>query len=510
MKLRSSLSNLLVEIICLLFVLLFVYAAISKLLDFEHFRVQLGQSPLLSAFAGWIVWLVPGVELLIALLLLIPKYKKTGIYAAFALMIMFSAYIFIVLHYSSFVPCSCGGILEKMSWNTHLLFNILFVVLAAAAILMHDGTAAKKNPKGTFRTAIIGMSVSVVASIAFMVILFLSSEEIMHHENPFIRRFPNHPAMLAGQQYLRFNSYYFAGFSEGRIYLGNYTNPLHVLSFDAELKNRSTAEVTLETGNIPFKMIRIAVNGSDFYLKDGTVPVVVGGDTKDWKADKEFKGMPYFTHAEMMDSTTVLFRTNNGKNRINTLGIFSADKDPKTIYKKALLQKQIDGVFDTDGLLMYSAQMHKIIYLYYYRNEFIIADKNGKLDYRGHTIDTTSKAKIKVAYLKNHTESTMAAPPLVVNANAAVFGNLLFVHSKIRGKYESDILREQAVILDIYDINKKAYLFSCPVYNIGDQKLSSFIVTATHLYGIIGNELVAYEFKDIIKKEIKNVGLKDN
>lgn len=52
MRLSATTKNIILETVCLLLVLLFVYAAISKLLDFENFRIQLGQSPLLSAFAG--------------------------------------------------------------------------------------------------------------------------------------------------------------------------------------------------------------------------------------------------------------------------------------------------------------------------------------------------------------------------------------------------------------------------------------------------------------------------
>jgi len=69
MKIKNSLKNTLVIIICYLYVLLFVYAAVSKLLDFNTFQVQLGQSPLLSAFAGWVSWAVVLSELLIAGLL---------------------------------------------------------------------------------------------------------------------------------------------------------------------------------------------------------------------------------------------------------------------------------------------------------------------------------------------------------------------------------------------------------------------------------------------------------
>jgi uncharacterized membrane protein YphA (DoxX/SURF4 family) len=82
MKLAARTQSILLDCICYLYVVLFVYAAVSKLLDFENFQVQLGQSPLLSAFADYIVWIVPIVEIIIALLLLSSKFKYEGLILA--------------------------------------------------------------------------------------------------------------------------------------------------------------------------------------------------------------------------------------------------------------------------------------------------------------------------------------------------------------------------------------------------------------------------------------------
>lgn len=134
MKTNTNFKKLILDTICLLFALLFMYAAASKLFDFENFRIQLGQSPLLSSFADWISITVPVSELIIAFVLLLKRFRLAGLYAAYMLMIMFTAYIYIILNFSSFVPCSCGGILEKMTWEEHLIFNICFVILAVIGI----------------------------------------------------------------------------------------------------------------------------------------------------------------------------------------------------------------------------------------------------------------------------------------------------------------------------------------------------------------------------------------
>jgi uncharacterized membrane protein YphA (DoxX/SURF4 family) len=129
--------EVIVEIICFLFILLFVYAAASKLLDYQKFRVQLGQSPMLTAFAGWVAWLVPAVEIIISVMLAVPRWRLPGLYAAFSLMVMFTAYIIAITQFSEYVTCSWGGVLQNMGWNQHLVLNVLFIVSGLLAIVFH-------------------------------------------------------------------------------------------------------------------------------------------------------------------------------------------------------------------------------------------------------------------------------------------------------------------------------------------------------------------------------------
>jgi uncharacterized membrane protein YphA (DoxX/SURF4 family) len=129
---------IIVFIISYLFILLFLYASASKLMEYDKFKVQVGQSPLLTDFAGLIAWLIPAVEIGIAVLLTLKRTVLAGLYAAFSLMIMFTVYIILILNFAERVPCSCGGILEKMSWKEHLVFNLVFVALALAGILLES------------------------------------------------------------------------------------------------------------------------------------------------------------------------------------------------------------------------------------------------------------------------------------------------------------------------------------------------------------------------------------
>jgi uncharacterized membrane protein YphA (DoxX/SURF4 family) len=125
------------ETISLLFILLFVYTAASKFLDYENFRAVIGQSPLLTPFAPVLAIVVPVAEVVIALLLTIPRYRRAGLYASFAIMMLFTTYITVLLIFAMKVPCSCGGVISRMSWTQHLYFNIFFTLLALLGMWLH-------------------------------------------------------------------------------------------------------------------------------------------------------------------------------------------------------------------------------------------------------------------------------------------------------------------------------------------------------------------------------------
>ncbi|QEC74674.1 MauE/DoxX family redox-associated membrane protein [Mucilaginibacter ginsenosidivorax] len=130
----------------LLLILLFTYAAASKLLDIGRFRLQLYLQPFPHWFADLLLYLLPALELALALLLCIPRWRLIALISSACLLAVFTVYISLaLLHFWDEVPCSCGGILNRMSWNVHLAFNWAFILAAITAIALHltDNQAAK-------------------------------------------------------------------------------------------------------------------------------------------------------------------------------------------------------------------------------------------------------------------------------------------------------------------------------------------------------------------------------
>ncbi|QEH44139.1 hypothetical protein FW415_20835 [Chitinophaga sp. XS-30] len=135
------------EAIIGLFILLWIYTGLNKALDLENFKVQLGRSPFIQPLAPWIALVLPVGEILLALLLVIKRTRLIALYTSFFAMALFTGYVFIMLRYSYDLPCSCGGVLEALSWENHLIFNFTGTILAAVGIFLQIGTTASKSVK---------------------------------------------------------------------------------------------------------------------------------------------------------------------------------------------------------------------------------------------------------------------------------------------------------------------------------------------------------------------------
>lgn len=132
--------QVLLETISALLIMLFLYASISKFLDFQTFIGETNNQPLPNSLTPFIVWTVPSLEIAIALALIFERTRLTGLYASLIVMLLFTIYTGIILmHFFRYIPCSCGGVIKKLTWNQHLVFNLFFVTLSILGIILKRG-----------------------------------------------------------------------------------------------------------------------------------------------------------------------------------------------------------------------------------------------------------------------------------------------------------------------------------------------------------------------------------
>jgi hypothetical protein len=130
-----------------MFILLFLYTALSKSFQIDSTIIVLKKTPEFSNYAQEMAWGIVVVEYIIATLLFLPRTRKLGLYASLILMIGFTGYISYMKLFVPDLPCSCGGVISKLTWNQHLVINIFFTLLALFGIVLMR-KRFKSEPEG--------------------------------------------------------------------------------------------------------------------------------------------------------------------------------------------------------------------------------------------------------------------------------------------------------------------------------------------------------------------------
>jgi hypothetical protein len=404
---------------------------------------------------------------------------------------MFTTYIYIILNFSVFIPCSCGGVLEELSWTQHLIFNICFISIAIFGVLIFNNrmeTAFIHLKRRSIKLIIL-----FLLSVVIVVLLFIASEGIIYKRNNFVRRFPQHPVVLKHQLDLKNNTYFIAGMDKNYIYLSNDNALLHIKVLNTKLDIVEENGLTVTNLDLPFRAPTLRVVPPNFYFTDGYVPVIFSGKVNGWKTEVEHPSKAFFSLIVPIDSTTFAIRARDSETKEDVLGILKVGNSSSVQLSRDLLIKQIDGVFDTDGSLIYNQQLERIIYTYFYRNQFVVTDKALHLDYVGKTIDTISQAQIKVQYISPEKGSKFSEPPLIVNKKTATHGNYLFVHSNLMGRFENKETWKKSSVIDVYDLVSNTYVLSFYIPNMGRDKMFDFYLFEDVLVCLVGNIVQVYK-----------------
>ena len=129
--------QILIECISALLILLFLYASMSKFMDFHTFTGEMMNQPLPHYLTRFLIWFIPITEIGLCLLLLFERTRLLGLYGSLGFMSLFTIYsIIIILNFFGRIPCSCGGVIKRLTWRQHIVFNLFFVALSISGIIL--------------------------------------------------------------------------------------------------------------------------------------------------------------------------------------------------------------------------------------------------------------------------------------------------------------------------------------------------------------------------------------
>lgn len=355
-------------------------------------------------------------------------------------------------------------------------------------------TFAPQSHISKMKKVFISISIVFFFSLLVVLVLYLIADRLNHQHNAFTRLFPPHPIVFQRALDVKYSSYYIAGANSHHFYLADFRAPLHLLSLNTVSVDTQQVRITLKDADVQkFKSIRVTVDSSFFYIADGVRPALLKGLVGQWLASRYMYDSAYFNEAVPVSPASFVIRS---VNRIK--GNFLSKETNTYPYLKVdttLLEKQVDGLFCTDGMMHFNRDLNMLVYLYFYRNQFICMDTSLNLLYRGKTIDTVSHAQIKVASIRSANSVTLAAPPLTVNKKSATSGNYLFVHSALQAKNETAEAFNVASVIDVYDLRDGVYQFSFYLFDFNNEKVRDFKVAGNNLVALYGHYAVIYRLE---------------
>jgi hypothetical protein len=323
-------------------------------------------------------------------------------------------------------------------------------------------------------------------SILIIFLLNWNYHNKINNKNGFTRYFAPHPVTKFHHLNIQSDAYYLSGVSSNHIYLGNFTNPTRVLRATFDLSDTSHITIPQEAirsiePNAPF---HVDVDSSHLYLVDGsTSSFYYTTLSHDDKGVHRLDSIHFGQSIPLSPNSVILNTFDASSVRVLKKISFSPYNE-----KKITLEKLVDGIFCTDGIMQYDRDLNKLLYMYFYRNEFLCLDTNLNLLYKAKTIDTTNVPQIKIYQSSHpyHKETTLSAPPKLVNYEACISKENIYIHSALCADNQDPKEFSKSEVIDVYALKNGKYRFSCYLPKFNGYKLRSFKVhnnTGIALYG---------------------------
>ncbi len=330
-------------------------------------------------------------------------------------------------------------------------------------------------------------------SILVILGLFFISIAQKRQKNGFVRLFPPRLIGYLAKKDLGFNSYYIAGTTENTIFLGNTVASIQVITTNYLLTD--THHIALHTAAkvpVAWGAARLKVDSPKVFLTESIVPSFFIGTLDSLQPiDIKYKRIPFSKELPIAGSSYIL-RVYDSAAKCNTLiktnpGLAG---NPSASFT---LTKQLDGIFCTDGILLYNKNTASLFYVYYYRNEFVKLDTNLQVLLKGNTIDTIRHAALKIITDSFTHQIRMAAPPVFVNKRACVTDRWLFINSGLMANNEDRDSFTSFSVIDVYSAitGKYKYSFYLPPYN--GNRVTNFTVSGNHLIAIYDRFLFSFQ-----------------
>jgi len=328
---------------------------------------------------------------------------------------------------------------------------------------------------------------SAGALVCLVFLYLLSGHNVRERHKSFHRIFSDIHLGMKSSMKLPHSRLYFAGIANGNLFFGSPVTS-ELLEVSNNLKHFTTME--FDVPRIGSQTARLAVDGSTLYVWDGSAPFIYKGSLNSSSLTRLMPDTTYFRYAVPLSSSKfALLAVKDGRHVL----ALKTMAPPQTVIHETILTAQVDGFFCTDGMMRYDRTRNRIIYTYYYRNEYLTLDTALTLIRKANTLDSISVAQVNPVYIADDKVTTLSNPPLFVNNASFTDDGALYIQSNLAAKNENLSKFRNNYVIDVYDTDIGAYKHSFYLPSYENEQLLDFIILKDRIYARYGDHLVLYE-----------------
>lgn len=332
------------------------------------------------------------------------------------------------------------------------------------------------------------------SSIAFIVILFSYSNRDSNAKSGFNRKFSPLKTRLERYVQLGNEHYTFVSLTPKLITLYKFRKPSELLDISIDLKKMNEYKLPFPSKIKPYGMNSVASIGSEKFLLTGSSAKAYRINLTKHSLDSSQLDTMYFAQSEILDSNSFVITRKISHQKFLRRTLINVDWQGKK-KNSYMPEKQIDGYFCTDGQFRYERNAKLLIYMFYYRGEFICLDTNMNVVYKMKTIDTVTRAKMLLKTTKNNI-MVHATPPHLINKSFCVADDKIFLRSNLKADNETDKDFSRAEVIDVYFLKNGKYLYSFYLPFLEKQKLRNFSISKNILVATYKNNLAVFKIPE--------------
>ncbi|WP_152270594.1 MauE/DoxX family redox-associated membrane protein [Agriterribacter humi] len=138
------------EFVCLVLILNFFYEGIQKLAYSDAYGFWITHAPVIKKFGAVLQYAVPLIEIAIAILLIIARYRSIAFIAIIVAEIVFILWVMSVYLFTGYLFWPYDTLWDDATWMQKMIYSLILAWLAFAAI-SYNGKKEIEHKKNLLR-----------------------------------------------------------------------------------------------------------------------------------------------------------------------------------------------------------------------------------------------------------------------------------------------------------------------------------------------------------------------